>query len=45
MANKSNSANLGFGQKFWKAADELPSNMDVAEYKVSLLYSTDSFIY
>jgi type I restriction-modification system DNA methylase subunit len=31
--NKSTSANLGFEQKLWQAADKLRSNMDAAEYK------------
>jgi type I restriction enzyme M protein len=28
-----NTANLGFEQKLWQAADKLRSNMDAAEYQ------------
>jgi type I restriction enzyme M protein len=43
------SANIGFEQKLWLAADKLRSNMDAAEYKHVLLgliflkYISDSF--
>ena len=34
MANNAASgANLGFESELWRAADELRSNMDAAEYK------------
>jgi type I restriction-modification system DNA methylase subunit len=45
----SNSANIGFEQKLWLAADKLRSNMDAAEYKLVVLgliflkYISDSF--
>ena len=45
----SNSANIGFEQKLWLAADKLRSNMDAAEYKhvvlglIFLKYISDSF--
>ena len=49
-AKKSNStANIGFEQKLWLAADKLRSNMDAAEYKhvvlglIFLKYISDSF--
>ena len=44
-----NSANIGFEQKLWLAADKLRSNMDAAEYKhvvlglIFLKYISDSF--
>jgi len=44
-----NSANLGFEEKLWKAADKLRSNMDAAEYKhvvlglIFLKYVSDAF--
>ena len=48
--DKSNSsANIGFEQKLWLAADKLWSNMDAAEYKhvvlglIFLKYISDSF--
>ncbi|HRU39141.1 MAG TPA: type I restriction-modification system subunit M N-terminal domain-containing protein, partial [Candidatus Goldiibacteriota bacterium] len=43
------SANLGFEEKLWKAADKLRSNMDAAEYKhvvlglIFLKYISDVF--
>lgn len=43
------SANLGFEQKLWSAADKLRNNMDAAEYKhvvlglIFLKYISDSF--
>jgi len=46
---ESNSANLGFEEKMWKAADKLRSNMDAAEYKhvvlglIFLKYISDAF--
>lgn len=49
VKNKSNSANLGFEQKMWQAADKLRSNMDAAEYKhvvlglIFLKYISDAF--
>ena len=51
MANQSkiNSANLGFEEKLWQAADKLRSNMDAAEYKhvvlglIFLKYISDVF--
>jgi type I restriction enzyme M protein len=45
----SSSANIGFEQKLWLAADKLRSNMDAAEYKhvvlglIFLKYISDSF--
>ncbi len=48
-AKNSNSANIGFEQKLWLAADKLRSNMDAAEYKhvvlglIFLKYISDSF--
>ena len=44
-----NSANLGFEQKLWQAADKLRGNMDAAEYKhvvlglIFLKYISDAF--
>src|SRR6266481_1844561 len=32
-SSSNNSANIGFEQKLWLAADKLRSNMDAAEYK------------
>ncbi len=49
MVKPSTSANLGFEQKMWQAADKLRSNMDAAEYKhvvlglIFLKYISDSF--
>ena len=49
MGRDSNSANLGFEEKLWAAADKLRSNMDAAEYKhvvlglVFLKYVSDAF--
>jgi type I restriction enzyme M protein len=46
---QSNSANLGFEEKLWKAADKMRSNMDAAEYKhvvlglIFLKYISDAF--
>lgn len=46
---ESTSANLGFEEKLWKAADKLRSNMDAAEYKhvvlglIFLKYVSDAF--
>jgi len=46
---KTNSANLGFEEKLWKAADKMRSNMDAAEYKhvvlglIFLKYVSDAF--
>ena len=31
--NESNSSNLGFEEKLWKATDKLRNNVDAAEYK------------
>jgi hypothetical protein len=48
-SSNNNSANIGFEQKLWLAADELRSNMDAAEYKhvvlglIFLKYISDSF--
>lgn len=48
-SESSNSANLGFEQKMWLAADKLRSNMDAAEYKhvvlglIFLKYISDAF--
>jgi type I restriction enzyme M protein len=47
--SNSTSANIGFEQKLWLAADKLRSNMDAAEYKhvvlglIFLKYISDSF--
>jgi len=47
--NGNSSANLGFEDKLWKAADALRSNMDAAEYKhvvlglIFLKYISDAF--
>ena len=47
--NGNSSANLGFEDKLWKAADALRSNMDAAEYKhvvlglIFLKYISDTF--
>jgi type I restriction enzyme M protein len=47
--NGNTSANLGFEDKLWKAADALRSNMDAAEYKhvvlglIFLKYISDTF--
>jgi type I restriction enzyme M protein len=49
MANGNNSANIGFEQQIWKAADKLRGNMDAAEYKhvvlglIFLKYISDKF--
>jgi type I restriction enzyme M protein len=46
---ESNTANLGFEEKLWKAADKMRSNMDAAEYKhvvlglIFLKYISDAF--
>ncbi len=46
---KSTSANLGFEEKLWAAADKMRSNMDPSEYKhvvlglIFLKYISDSF--
>src|ERR1700758_25880 len=48
-SSNNNSANIGFEQKLWLAADKLRSNIDAAEYKhvvlglVFLKYISDSF--
>jgi hypothetical protein len=48
-SSNNNSANIGFEQKLWLAADKLRSNMDAAEYKhvvlglIFLKYISDSF--
>jgi type I restriction enzyme M protein len=48
-SSNNNSANVGFEQKLWLAADKLRSNMDAAEYKhvvlglIFLKYISDSF--
>ena len=47
--SQNNSANIGFEQKLWLAADKLRSNMDAAEYKhvvlglIFLKYISDGF--
>ncbi|MBU2529537.1 MAG: type I restriction-modification system subunit M, partial [Elusimicrobia bacterium] len=47
---KSTSANLGFEEKLWAAADKMRSNMDPSEYKhivlglIFLKYISDSFV-
>ena len=47
--NGNSSANLGFEDQLWKAADALRSNMDAAEYKhvvlglIFLKYISDAF--
>lgn len=47
--NNGNSANLGFENELWRAADALRSNMDAAEYKhvvlglIFLKYISDAF--
>nr|WP_145164562.1 class I SAM-dependent DNA methyltransferase [Paenibacillus terrae] len=49
MANGSNTANIGFEQQIWAAADILRGNMDAAEYKhvilglIFLKYISDKF--
>lgn len=49
--SKNNSANLGFEQEIWKAADVLRGNMDASEYKhvvlglIFLKYISDAFEY
>ena len=49
VRSSNNSANIGFEQKLWLAADKLRSNMDAAEYKhvvlglIFLKYISDSF--
>ncbi|MDD3940475.1 MAG: type I restriction-modification system subunit M N-terminal domain-containing protein, partial [Candidatus Pacebacteria bacterium] len=46
---KNNSANIGFEEKLWAAADKMRNNMDPAEYKhvvlglIFLKYISDSF--
>ena len=48
-ANSNNSANLGFENKLWQAADNLRGHMDAAEYKhvvlglIFLKYISDAF--
>src|SRR5204862_660987 len=48
-SSSNSSANIGFEQKLWLAADKLRSNMDAAEYKhvvlglIFLKYISDSF--
>src|SRR6478672_9283369 len=48
-AKTNSSANIGFEQKLWLAADKLRNNMDAAEYKhvvlglIFLKYISDSF--
>ncbi|MFL6554311.1 MAG: type I restriction-modification system subunit M N-terminal domain-containing protein [Chthoniobacterales bacterium] len=48
-SSNNSSANIGFEQKLWLAADKLRSNMDAAEYKhvvlglIFLKYISDSF--
>src|ERR1700716_3439315 len=48
-SNNGNSANLGFENELWRAADALRSNMDAAEYKhvvlglIFLKYISDAF--
>ena len=49
-APTSTSANLGFEDKLWAAADKLRGNMDAAEYKhvvlglIFLKYISDAFM-
>ena len=49
-SSSNNSANIGFEQKLWLAADKLRSNMDAAEYKhvvlglIFLKYISDAFL-
>jgi len=49
MANNNTSANLGFEDKLWQAADKLRGHMDPSEYKhvvlglIFLKYISDSF--
>jgi type I restriction enzyme M protein len=48
-ANNNNTANVGFEQQIWEAADILRGNMDAAEYKhvvlglIFLKYISDKF--
>lgn len=48
-ASKSSTADIGFEEKLWQAADKLRSNMDAAEYKhvvlglIFLKYISDRF--
>jgi type I restriction-modification system DNA methylase subunit len=48
-SSNTSSANIGFEQKIWLAADKLRSNMDAVEYKhvvlrlIFLKYISDSF--
>ena len=49
QAKKQNSANVGFEETLWSAADKMRNNMDPAEYKhvvlglIFLKYISDSF--
>jgi len=49
MAKKNSTADLGFEEKLWKAADKMRGNMDPSEYKhvvlglIFLKYISDSF--
>src|SRR5438034_11674761 len=48
-SSNNNSANIGFEEKLWAAADKLRSNMDASEYKhvvlglIFLKYISDAF--
>lgn len=50
MAKATNSANLGFEDRLWQAAEKLRGNMDAAEYKhvvlglIFLKYISDAFL-
>ncbi len=50
MAKSNNSANLGFEDRLWQAAEKLRGNMDAAEYKhvvlglIFLKYISDAFL-
>ena len=47
--NAASTANIGFEEKLWQAADKLRNNMDAAEYKhvvlglIFLKYISDAF--